>query len=307
MVAAVRAGSPERVVARRFGVSLSTVQWWVQRAGDQAPESVDFSSQRGKGGAAARHVNADTKSRILELRAKLRKDSDLGEYGADAIHAGLEAAVEAGELEFSASRSTINRVLKSGGLQDGRKRVRRKAPRPGWYLMDVADGLAELDSVDFVEGLKIRGGPLVDVLNVISLHGGLVNSWPDPKKSAQRVVASLLEHWKWYGAPSYAQFDNDTCFEGPRQHKDVLSSVMRLCLACGVTPVFAPPREMGFQAAIESYNGLYQSKVWARYDFENLEMLKEKTTSVCGCLSPAPCPTPGRSTSSESHPTGLEA
>lgn len=48
---------------------------------------------------------------------------------------------------------------------------------------------------------------------------------------------------------------------------------MRLCLALGVTPVFAPPLEMGFQAVIENFNGLWQQKVWVRCHHENLAVL----------------------------------
>jgi len=36
--------------------------------------------------------------------------------------------------------------------------------------------MAELDSFDFVEGLVIRGGTDVCVLNTVSLHGGLCGS-----------------------------------------------------------------------------------------------------------------------------------
>ena len=39
-------------------------------------------------------------------------------------------------------------------------------------------GEAELDSFDIVEGLVIKDGPQVEVLNGVSLHGGLVVSWP---------------------------------------------------------------------------------------------------------------------------------
>jgi len=35
-------------------------------------------------------------------------------------------------------------------------------------------------------------------------------------------------------------------------------------------PVFAPPRESGFQAAIEGYNGRWQAKVWARFEHASL-------------------------------------
>jgi hypothetical protein len=48
---------------------------------------------------------------------------------------------------------------------------------------------------------------------------------------------------------------------------------MRLCLSLGVVPVFAPPREPGFQAGIESYNAQWQVKVWQRYQHANMEAL----------------------------------
>jgi hypothetical protein len=54
----------------------------------------------------------------------------------------------------------------------------------------------------------------------------------------------------------YAQFDNDPLFEGPQIHPDTIGRVARACLGLGVVPVFVPPRETGFQAAIEGFNGL---------------------------------------------------
>jgi hypothetical protein len=53
----------------------------------------------------------------------------------------------------------------------------------------------------------------------------------------------------------------------------VVGRVLRLCLGLGVVPVFAPPRETGFQAAIESLNGRWQAKVWTRFTHESLEGL----------------------------------
>lgn len=70
--------------------------------------------------------------------------------------------------------------------------------------------------------------------------------------------------------PAYAQFDNDTRFHGSHGHPDILGPVVRLCLGLGVTPVFAPPREHGFQAAIEAWNGRWQAKFWTRTWSESL-------------------------------------
>ena len=79
------------------------------------------------------------------------------------------------------------------------------------------------------------------------------------------------------GLPGYAQFDNDTIFQGPPQHKDVIGRVMKACLGLGVVPVFAPPPETGFQASIEAYNGRWQAKVWARFVQGSLEDVQARS------------------------------
>ena len=50
---------------------------------------------------------------------------------------------------------------------------------------------------------------------------------------------------------------------------------MRLCLALGITPVFAPPREPGFQNAIEGFNALWQAKAWRRNHVRDIEHLQQ--------------------------------
>ncbi|MBV8678249.1 MAG: hypothetical protein JO355_13890, partial [Planctomycetaceae bacterium] len=79
-------------------------------------------------------------------------------------------------------------------------------------------------------------------------------------------VASLVEHWRVFGRPGYAQFDNDTIFQGTHAHPDVVGRVSRLCLGLGVVPVFVVPHEFGFQSMVETSNGTWQAKVWARFE-----------------------------------------
>jgi hypothetical protein len=138
----------------------------------------------------------------------------------------------------------------------------------------VAQGNAELDSFDVVTDLVIRGGIDVEVLNGISLHGGLVESWPRSLITARETFQALQAHWQNVGLPTYAQFDNDTRFQGAHQFADSIGRVIRLCLSLQVIPVFAPPREPGFQAAIESYNGRWQAKVWSRFQHDSLLALQ---------------------------------
>lgn len=251
-----------REVARAFRVSLSVVQRWVGRANGQRLDRVDWSSKPTSTTRPGNRTTREIEAFVLTVREQLGKTSDLGEHGAEAIYAALADHA----VENRPSVRTIGRILERSGVLDGQRGVRRAAPPIGWYLPEVAARRAELDSFDTVSGLLLAGGIEVVVLNGISLHGGLVTSWPQYSVTAVLTASLLVSHWREFGLPQYAQFDNDNIFQGPHQYPDVMGRVIRTCLLLGVVPVFAPPREPGFQAAIESFNGRWQAKVWARFE-----------------------------------------
>jgi len=271
MVEKVRAGVGMREVARAFRVSLSVVQRWVGRADGQRLDRVDWSSKATSARRPSNRTAPGVEALILMLREQLAKTSDLGEHGAEAIRAALLERA----LERPPSVRTIGRVLERSGALDGQRRVRRAAPPIGWYLPEVAARRVELDSFDTVSGLLLASGIDVVVLNGISLHGGLVTSWPQYSITAVLTASLLVQHWRQFGLPGYAQFDNDNIFQGPHQYPDVIGRVMRTCLLLGVVPVFAPPREPGFQAGVESFNGRWQAKVWARFERVSIVELQD--------------------------------
>ena len=268
MVSLVRRGIALRVVARRMRVSLDTVQRWVARAAGQRLDRVDWRN-RPPIAHTVQRTSRTTENLILTLRRELKEQSALGEFGAVAIRRVLQAQTHA---PIPTVR-TIGRILVRRGAVDHRRRIRRPAPPPGWYLPAVAQGQAELDSFDIVEGLLLPDQRAIDVFTGISLHGGLIGAWPARAWTARAVVATLVAHWRAVGLPAYAQFDNDNRFQGPHQYADVIGRVMRLCLSLGVVPVFAPPREPGFQNAVEHLNGLWQAKVWGRFAHTTLEQV----------------------------------
>ena len=207
----------------------------------------------------------------------LREESALGEYGPVAIHRELERRADLpGPLP---AVRTIARILERRGALDAKRRVRRPAPPAGWYLPDVRRGLVELDSFDVIEGLRLKGGIELDILTAISLHGGAVAAWPTSGVSARLTVSSLDEHWRGLGVPGYAQFDNDTRFIGGMAHPNSIGPVIRYCLAVGVAPVFVPPRETGFQASIEAFNGRWQQKLWTRFWDPTLADLQDRSAA----------------------------
>jgi transposase-like protein len=272
MVSAFRRCKALRKVARQFGVAPGTVHYWVQRAVGRRLDRVDW-EDGSRAPRRTRRTSTDLERKILAIRQRLKLRSALGEHGAVAIHRELQAK----ELPSCPSVRTIGRILQRHGVLDGRKRIRRPPPLRGWYLPEVAAGKAELDSFDTIEGLAIRGGPHLTVLTGISLHGGLPVVWPMHSVSSRSIVELLVEHWRRVGLPGFAQFDNDNRFCGPKQYADVVGRVSRLCLSLNVTPVFAPPYETGFQAAIESLNGRWQKGVWSRFEHRNLRGLKHRS------------------------------
>lgn len=270
MVAAVRTGASLRSVAARFDTSLCTVQRWVGHAAGRRLDRVDFSDRSHQVHHVANKTPDHIEKRILTLRIELGT-SVLGENGAEAIAAQMTAE---GIWDIPSTR-TINRILERSGAFDAKRRIRRPSPKPGWYLPTVATANAELDAIDIVEGLILKDGPEVQVLNLMALHGGLPGSFIAESFTAKSIVGCLLEHWKKVGRPAYAQFDNDTRFHGPHQFADVIGRISRLCMALQIVPVFAAPREHGPQNAIESYNGLWQARVWSRTVYGTLHQLRE--------------------------------
>ena len=270
MVRLVRLGKSMHSVAEELKVGPSTVWRWAHRADGQRLDRADFAAR--KPGRAWNRTDAKLEQRIVELRHGLAATA-LGESGARAIHNALRAEAP----PRLPSEATINRVLSRRGLQDGAHRIRRPAPPKGWYLPQVMAGTVELDSFDFIEDLKIADGPLVNVLTAKSLHGALTDAWMLDRLSARASVPLLLGRWRRDGLPGYAQFDNDTVFQGAHQFPDTVGRISRLCLALGVIPVFAPPVEHGMQNGIESFNALWQAKVWHRYRFSSVAELQARS------------------------------
>lgn len=280
IVEAARAGASQRSVARRFGVSLLTVQRWLERAADLPLDEVDWSDRSSAPLHQARRTSPEQEELVLGTRQALR-EGILREHGALAIRRSLERLAVPPEGPLPSVR-TIGRILERRGVLDGRHRERRPAPPPGWYLPGLMERWTELDAVDSIEDLRVRGG-LIEVLTLISLHGALPGAWPGPPLVTDRVMAALLGHWRAFGLPGYAQFDDAMVFAGTH-HVPSIGRVGRMSLSLGVTPVFVPPREMGFQGAIESFNGRWQRAVWDRPPPRTSEAVADRSDAWLAAL-----------------------
>jgi hypothetical protein len=253
-------------------VTKATVERWKNHAQGKRLDRVDWNDRPDGTLKPANRSASEVEQCVLTLRKQLKENSPLGEHGADAILREMEQR----GCPAIPSRATVNRILKRYGELDGRQRKRFKAPPTGWYLKPLAKKLAELDQFDYIEDLCMEGRKTFQVFNGISLHGGLVGSWPMSRMTAENTVQKMIDYWTEFGLPDYAQFDNATVFQGSRW-PDSLGKVIRCCLSLGVIPVFVPPRETGFQASVESYNGRWERGVWKRFHFENLQDVQNQS------------------------------
>jgi hypothetical protein len=271
MVLAVRRGLGVRVVARRFRKSPCVVRKWVARARGCRLDRVDW-ADRPPGNPRPRRTSPAQEAVILKLRRWLQLHSALGECGAQAIHRTLVA-----RGSVAPCVRTIARVLARHGVIRVR-RIRRRPPPPGWHLPAVAAAQAELDAFDFVEGLTFSRQRSFDVLTAVSLWGHLAGAQLIlPRKHLRGTLRALLRRWRRWGLPTYAQFDNDSIFQGSHGQPSHLGRIAHLCLCLGVVPVFAPPREQGFQNQIESFNALWQAKVWHRRRHRDATQLRGRS------------------------------
>lgn len=287
MVEDVRQGHSYRVVARRWQVGIATVALWVRRAANRRLDEVDWGDRP----SGTRQPSAKTPAAVVlaikRARRYLQRHDALGDHGPAAIRRYLL------DRDIAApSERTIARWLARAGLS-GREKWRRPPPPKGWYLPDLAAARAELDSCDIVEGMCLRGKRRVEALNTISLWGRLAGTTAAGAIKTDDIRRSLQHRWEKEGCPAYLQVDNDTVFSGAHSQRRYLGRLVHWCLCVGVVPVFAPPYEPGFQAAIEAYNRRWQERAWRRWRHRSVGDLQRRSDAFVNayneraqCLAP---------------------
>lgn len=128
MVQLHRAGVSIREIARRLNKDKKTVKKWVSRAADTRLDRVDFSDRRAIRKQAANRLDPLVEASIIEMRKVLKEESDLGEFGAKAIHQALR---DAGMSSVPCVRTIGNVLLRNGLLGENRRRRFSPPPQPG--------------------------------------------------------------------------------------------------------------------------------------------------------------------------------
>src|SRR5258706_2795314 len=206
MVKLFRNGKSQRKIARQFGVSLHTVQRWIERSGGFALENVDWSDHSHIPQRIANKTAAHVERKICRIRKTLEKDGTLGVIGALSIHEALQASKEVRSIP---SVRTIGRILQRQGFLDRQRRIRNASPPAGWYLPGLAGRSVDLDCFDVVEDLRMDGFGLFQVFTARTLLAPLAGSLPGQMGSTTLFFEAFQTYWPCHGLPKYPQFYND--------------------------------------------------------------------------------------------------
>lgn len=228
---------------------------------------------------APKKVWRKTSERLVRKILSIRKELD-SHPGRRLAFAGIGPEVIRWELQRRKFRylpgvSTIARILSRHGQTGKRKAARRNAGRP--YPYSLAEKMGDLQQTDIVGPRYLRGQE--GVTRFYSFHtvdtGGhtaFCSQFPD--KQTTSLCRHLVEAWRWMGIPRVSQLDNEMAATGGGRYPYSLSQVTRLHLLLGVHLVFIPQGEPGRNAAVESFNGLWQERVLHRHLCPTLTTLR---------------------------------
>lgn len=163
------------------------------------------------------------------------------------------------------SLSSIQRILQVQGLTHPLGAGQAKAYYPWPEAWDVN----VIQATDIITR-HIRGGLAIENFHTIDHYSHAVWLGQYTTQTSQITCQFLLENWANLGLPRWHQFDNEGAFCGGHTHPRVIGQVVRLCLFCGIEPIFTPFYDPRRNYQIETFHSLWVKLFWRRHQFHDL-------------------------------------
>jgi len=214
--------------------------------------------------------------KILSIRHELESHktyrSAFSGIGAEAIHWELERR----RHKHIPSISTISRILLRHGKTKKGKPKRNNSNQPYPYIN--TERMGDLQQTDLVGPRHLRG--LNGVIrfysfNTIDVAGHTAFTSQYTNKQTLSLCRHLVEAWRYLGIPHVSQMDNEMAAAGGGRYQFSISQFIRLHLFLGIHLVFIPQGEPGRNAAVESFNALWQERVLQRHNCPTIIALRK--------------------------------
>lgn len=123
----------------------------------------------------------------------------------------------------------------------------------------------------------VQGGEEIQNFHTIDHYSYAVWLTQHADKTSATTCTHLRQTWAHLGVPFLHQFDNETAFCGGHAHPAILGQVVRLCLFCGIEPLFTPYYDPKRNYQIETFHSLWVASFWSRHIFGNRAEVEAET------------------------------
>jgi putative transposase len=162
------------------------------------------------------------------------------------------------------SLATIQRILQAQGLTHPIGAGNDSAYYP-WLEAWAVNAIHATDIIT----RHIRGGEEIQNFHTIDHYSHAAYLSQHTDKTSATTNAHLVATWSKLGLPQIQQLDNESAFCGGHTHPRIIGQVVRLCLFCGIEPLFTPFYDAKRNYQIESFHSLWNAAFWSRQEFRN--------------------------------------
>ncbi len=244
-------------------------KWWAEY---QRHPTSDLADRSRAPVISPHQVPADVVTAVVRIR-KMLEAAKTPETRYSPI-GGRTIAGQLDELRFERipSLSSIQRILQAEGLTRPLGAGEAKA----YYPWPVAWDVNVIQATDIITR-HIRGGLAIENFHTIDHYSHAVWLGQYAHQTAAITRQFLLENWANLGLPRLHQFDNEGAFCGGHTHARVIGQVVRLCLFCGIEPLFTPFYDARRNWQIETFHSLWLRLFWNRHQFRGLVHVQRLT------------------------------
>ncbi len=169
------------------------------------------------------------------------------------------------------SLASIQRIMAQHGLTHPLGAAQDTAYYP-WLIAWAPNAIHATDIIT----RHLRGGVEIQNFHTIDQYSLAVHLSQQVDKTSPTACAHLLETWADLGLPGLQQFDNEGAFSGGHTHARIIGRVVRLCLFCGVAPLFIPEYEAKRNHWIETFHSIWLKGFWSRRIFRSFEQVRRE-------------------------------